>query len=90
MRYDKQLGRKLLPTDISNIAYLMKIPDSRPKVLAFREMISHTRRALTSPRADIVTPPIQAHLSPLQSKEDYDSGDSNCGRKCSRENVVIL
>src|SRR5258708_16116694 len=39
---------------------------------------------------DIVSPPVDADLLPLQGKEGNNGGDRNTAVKCSRQDVVVL
>lgn len=57
----------------------MELPKPWPKVLALRQRESGASCALTTLRNDVVAPPLELGLLPLEREEDDNGGDGNGG-----------
>jgi hypothetical protein len=70
--------------------WLMKLPNSRTKILPSSQSMCYARRAFATLKAYCIAPPVKSGLSPLQRKEDNDSSNGNRRGKRGREDIVIL
>lgn len=68
----------------------MKFSHSGSKVLSLGQFMPHTRCVLASLGDNIIAPPINTHMLHLQSEEDNNSRNSNPGRQCGGEGIIVL
>jgi hypothetical protein len=72
--------------------YLVKVPNSRTKVSTFGETCIESPACyfFTALKADIITPPTESLLRPLQCEKDDDSSNGNGRREGCGKNIIVL